>query len=114
MRKLQTQDVFNALRAIGKASLKEEIKPILKKANAGEMNVEDVGIEGVLGLIEIFSQKKSEQAIYDILSGPFEMKAKDVEQMDILKLAENLETLGKENDLKRFFTLLAGLITKKQ
>ncbi len=114
MRKIQTQDVFAALRAISKANLKEEIKPIIKKASAGEVNVEDIGIEGVLGMIEIFSQKKSEQAIYDVLSGPFEMTAKKVEQMDIVTLTENLETLGRENDLKRFFTLLAGLITKKQ
>ncbi len=114
MRKLQTQDVFNALRAISKANLKEEIKPILKQASAEGVNVEDVGIEGILGLIEIFSQNKSEHAIYDVLAGPFEMEAKQIETMDILTLAENLETLSKENDLKRFFTLLAGLITKKQ
>jgi len=114
MRKLQTQDVFAAMRAISKADLKEEIKPLLKKASAGEVNVEDVGIEGILGLIEIFSQNKSEKAIYEVLAGPFETTAKEVEQMDLLILVENLEMLTKENDLKRFFTLLAGLITKKQ
>jgi hypothetical protein len=114
MRKLQTQDVFAAMRAISKANLKEEIKPLLKKASDGETNIEDVGIEGILGMIEIFSQKKSEQAIYEVLAGPFEVTAKEIETMDFVTLAENLETLGKENDLKRFFTLLAGLITKKQ
>lgn len=114
MRKLQTSDVFAAMRAISKANLREEIKPILKQASAEGVKVEDVGIEGMLGLIEIFSKKNSEQAIYDVLAGPFEMTAKEVEEMDILMLAENLETLGKENSLKRFFTLLAGLITKRQ
>lgn len=114
MRKLQTQDVFAAMRAISKANLKEEIKPLLKKASAGEVNVEDVGIEGILNLIEIFSKHNSEQAIYEVLAGPFEVTQEDVKQMDILVLADNLETLGRENDLRRFFTLLAGLITKKQ
>lgn len=114
MRKLQTQDVFAVMRAISKANLKEEIKPLLKKASAGEVNVEDVGIEGILSLIEIFSKHNSEQVIYEVLAGPFEVKAKEVATMDFITLAENLETLSKENDLKRFFSLLAGLITKKQ
>ncbi|WP_313413136.1 hypothetical protein [Sedimentibacter sp.] len=114
MRKLQTQDVFAAMRAISKANLKEEIKPLLKKASAGEVDVEDVGIEGILNLIEIFSKQNSEYAIYEVLAGPFEMTPGAVKQMDILMLANYLETLSKENDLKRFFTLLAGLITKKQ
>ena len=77
------------------------------------MKVEDVGIEGILSLIEILAEKKCEQAIYEVLAGPFEMAPKEVEQMDLIALAENLETLAKENDLKRFFTLLAGLLSKK-
>jgi hypothetical protein len=113
MRKLQTSDVFNAMRLIKKANLKEEIKPVLKMAAAGEMNVEDVGIEGILSLIEILAEKKSEQAIYDVLAGPFEMEPKDVEKMDLNVLADNLDALAKENDLKRFFSLLAGLLGKK-
>ncbi len=114
MRKLQTQDVFATMRAIKRANLKEEIKPILKKVSDEGLAVEDAGLEGILGLIEIFAEKKSEQAIYEVLAGPFEMDTKEVETLDLSILAENLETLSKENNLKRFFTLLAGLITKKQ
>lgn len=114
MRKLQTQDVFAAMRAISKANLREEIKPFLKKASAGEVNVEDVGIEGILGLMEVLSRKNSEQAFYEVLAGPFEMAAEEVMTLDLVELAGMIETLSKENDLKRFFTLLAGLITKKQ
>lgn len=114
MRKLQTPDVFNALRAISKANLKEEIKPIIKKAIEEKLNIEDAGIEGILSMLEFFAQKKCEQAFYEVLSGPFEMSVDDVKKLDLLIFVDNLETLGKENDLKRFFTLLAGLITKKQ
>ena len=113
MRKLQTSDIFNALRLIKKANLKEEIKPILKMAESGELKVEEVGINGVLSFIEILSEKKAEQGIYELLAGPFEMKPKEVEQMDLITLAEHLETLARENDLRRFFTLLAGLNSKK-
>ncbi len=113
MRKLQTSDIFNALRLIKKANLREEIKPILKLASEGSMQVEDIGIEGIISLIEIMSEKKAEQAIYEVLAAPFEMTAKEVEQMDIISLAESLKILAQENDLKGFFTLLAGLISKK-
>ena len=112
MRKLQTSDVFNAMRVLKKANFKEEIKPILKMAGSGELKVEDVGIEGILGVIEILAEKKSEQALYEVLAPVFEVTIKEVEQMDLITLAENLETLAKENDLKRFFTLLAGLNQK--
>jgi len=113
MRKLQTSDLFNALRLIKKANLKEEVKPLLKLAGSGEMKVEDIGIEGILGLVEIMTESKAEKAIYEVLAAPFQTTAKEVEQMDLLTLAENLETMAKENDLRRFFTLLAGLNQKK-
>jgi hypothetical protein len=113
MRKLQTPDVFNALRAISKANLKEEIKPIIKKAIEEKMNLEDAGIEGVLSMIDFISQNRCEQAFYEVLSGPFEMAADEVRKLDLVIFADNLETLAKGNDLKRFFTLVANMIIKK-
>jgi len=113
MRKLQSSDLFATLRVIKKANLKEEIKPIIKKASEGEMDLKDVGIEGMLGVVEILTEKKAEKAIYEVLAGPFEITVDEVEKMDLIELAENLETLAQENDLKRFFTLLAGLTSKK-
>ncbi len=113
MRKLQPSDLFTALRLIKKANLKEEIKPILKLASSGELKVEDVGIEGILSVIEIISEKKSEQAFFDILSGPFEMDAKQVAALDLNEFADKIEQLVRENDLNRFFILLAGLNSKK-
>lgn len=112
MRKLQTSDVFNAMRLIKKANLKEEIKPILRRAGEGNLNVEDVGIEGILGFIEILTEKKSEQAIYEVLAGPFEMSPQEIETMTLDLLMENLQQLAKENDLKSFFTILLGLNKK--
>lgn len=110
MRKIQTTDLFNALRMIRKANLKEDIKPILKMAGSGDLKVEDVGISGILAFIEILSEKKCEQAIYEVLAPIFEVDVKDVAKMDLIELVENLQTLAKENDLKRFFTLLAGTV----
>lgn len=113
MRKLQSSDVFNALRVIKKAGIKSEIKPVIATVAKGGMSIEDVGIEGVLTVIEIFAEKKSEQAIYDVLAGPFEMEPKDVEKLELDDLIDKLQQLASENDLKRYFTVLAGMIGKK-
>ncbi|NCU41084.1 hypothetical protein EOL73_05020 [Candidatus Saccharibacteria bacterium] len=113
MRKLQSKDVFNAMRAISKANLKEELKPVLAKISENKMSIEDAGIEGILAVMEIFSAKKSEQAIYEVLAGPFEMTAKEVEELDLNVMLDNLIQLAQENNLKRFFTLLEGMISTK-
>ena len=112
MRKIKTSDVFNALRMIKKANLREEIKPILKQAINSELSIEDMGIDGILGVVEILTENKSEKAFYEVLAGPFEMAAEEVEELDLMLFVDNIETLVKENDLNRFFTLLAGLISK--
>lgn len=113
MRKLQTKDIFQALRLIKKANLKEEIKPVLSLAAAGEMSVQDVGIEGILSIIEIFSEKKAESAIYEFLSGPFEMEPEEVEALELMELMEKLNALGEENNLSVFFTSLSGMMQTK-
>lgn len=112
MRKLQSSDLFAAMRLVKKANIKEELKPILKLASEGGISVNDIGIEGILSFIEIMAEKKSEQAIYEVLSGPFEMGPKEIEKMDLLVLADNLKTLTEENDLQTFFKLLFGLMSK--
>lgn len=113
MRKLQTSDVFNALRLIKKAKLKEELKPVMELAGRGELRVEEIGIEGILTAIEIFSEKGAEKALYEVLSSPFEASPEEIEVMDINTLASRLEQLSKENDIRRFFTVLSGLLSKK-
>lgn len=113
MRKLQTTDIFSAMRAIKKAEIKEGLKPYLQMAAAGDMDLEDLGIEGFLGLIETLSETKSEMAIYEVLAGPFEMEAKEIKTMDLDVFIESLERLAKENNLKVFFKSLSGMIGKK-
>lgn len=113
MRKLQTNDVFAALRVIKAANLREEIKPVLKKAAEGKADVQSVGIDGILSLVELLSEKKAESAMYEVLAGPFEMSAAEVAALDIVTLAENIQTLARENDLKVFFGYVSGILGKK-
>ena len=113
MRKINTADVFKAMRLIQGSELKQKLIPIIKNVSASDDKV-NVGIAGMLSVIEVFAESKCEKMIYDWLAGPLEVDPKTIPEMDISELADNLEALGKENDLKRFFTVLSGLITKKQ
>ena len=113
MRKLKGTDLFNTLRLIKKANLKDELLPVIKQLTASGMSVEDMGITGFLTIIEILTERKAEQGIWEVLAGPFEMKPDEVAGLDLLDLAEKMEQLAEENDLKRFFTMLSGLMQKK-
>lgn len=113
MQKIKTADLFKAARLVQKSNMKEELKPIIKIAASESVDVADLGIEGMLTIIETLSQKNMEDAIYDLLSGPFEMTPEDVGNMELEELAEKLEVLAKENNLKGFFTHLSSLITSK-
>lgn len=114
MRKLKGSDLFNTLRLIKKAQMKDELLPVIKQLTSGGMSAEDIGITGILTIIEILTEKKAEQGIWEMLAGPFEMKPEEVADLDLLDLAEKMEQLAKENDLKRFFTMLSGLMQTKQ
>lgn len=113
MRKINTADVFEAMRLIQKSGLKDKLVPVIKNLS-GQEDPLDVGITGVLSMVEVFAESKCEKMIYDWLAGPLEVEAKSIAEMDLGQLADSLEALGRDNDLKRFFTVLSGLISKKQ
>jgi len=113
MRKLKTTDLFEAMRLIKKANLREELRPIIIQAANSNLAIEEVGIDGMLGVIEILSGKKAEQGLYDFLAGPFEMEPAEVSDLPINDLLDNLTTLSQENNLTNFMSALQGLITKK-
>lgn len=113
MRKLNTTDLFEAMRLIKKANLREELRPVIMRAAQSQLSVEEVGIDGLLGVIEILSEKKAEQGMYDFLARPFEVTPKEVSEWGLDELIENLTKLKEENNLKNFMNALQGLITKR-
>lgn len=118
MRKLIGKDIFEAFRIIKKAGLKEELQPLIKslasKVKEDGVNIEDIGISTILTIIEIMTEKKAEQGIWEFLAGPFEMAAGDVAELDFADLMDKFDQLVEDNDLKRFFTRLSGLMEKMQ
>ena len=111
MRKIATKDIFAAMRVIKKSGMKQELIPLVHKA--AEVGIENIGIEGILTVIEVLSENNAEKALYDVLAGPFEMTTEEVESLELEKFTAMLVELGEQNDLRNFFKALAGLITSK-
>lgn len=111
MKTLTTADIFAALRIVKTANLREQLKPIMRKAAEGKTTVEDIGIEAILAIIEGIAEAKAEKAFYDFLASPFEMTAAEVAALSPAELVGKLKQLKEENDLKNFITSLSGLIT---
>ena len=102
MRKLNTSDVFAFARIVKASGMREELKKILKDVAASEeMDLEDVGMDTILAILEALSEKQSEAAIYKLLAGPFETTAEEVEKMELPELAEKLVLLMKQQGFSK-------------
>jgi hypothetical protein len=109
MRKLKTSDLFAFARCLKDIGLKDEIKKIAMEAN----NVGDIaekGFDYFYILFEKVTDNKSEQAIYEFLSGIFEMTPEEVEKMDPIEWLDNLTKIADFNAWKTFFTTAARLM----
>ena len=113
MRKLVTTDVFDALRLVQRSGLREKLKPLIKEIAEQGTSAIDAGIMGFFQVVEIFAREDMEYMIYEWLAGPFEKEPEEVAHMDLDELTACLEALGRENNLRAFFTALSGLISKQ-
>ena len=112
MRKLQTQDIFKALRVVNGANLKEGLKEIVKKSGDGKIDVKDVGMDIIFEIFEKAADTKIEEMLYDFLAGPLEMSAKEVKEMEITALICNLKECTDSEGWKNFFKSVSALIMK--
>lgn len=120
MRKLQTHDVFMALKLIRAAGVKDEVRAMVqmvetKEKNGQKFNIRDAGMEFIFGLLEKFAGTESENAFYELLSGPLEIDVEEIKTMDPLDLVEKIQGLQEVIDgerFKNFFKSVAGLVEK--
>lgn len=121
MRKLNTADVFAAARVIRASGMRDHLIPLIQRAAAeveglqGEEKksvLSKIGINGVLTVLEAMAEKKSEDAIYEVLSGPFECLPADVQAMPLDELTDKLRQVAEENHLKDFFGYVSGILGK--
>ena len=108
MRNLITKDVFSAMRLIKALDLKEEIKAISTKQESQE----SLGFELLFTIFEKASEINAEKKLYEFLSGPLEMKASEIEKMDLLEMVELVTKSIDIENWKSFFTSVSTLIAK--
>ena len=101
MRKLKTSDIFAFARVIKASGIRSELTAFVQKLSLeGEADLEKVGIDTMLLIMEALVEKKSEAAIYDALAPIFEMTPQEVEDMPPSDLFEALKELADQNDLE--------------
>jgi len=106
MRKLKTSDIPVLCRCLKKLGLKEKFQTVAKEANTIQ-EAWDKGFDLIWSLFDVATEPEGEGAIYEFLAGPFEMTAKQVRDLDIDVLLENLQQLAAENNLASFFKFAA-------
>lgn len=97
MRELIGYDLGNAARAIAASGLRYRLEAIKNKIKAGEKNVEKVGFETILAVIEGFASPGAEKAIYQFLSGPLEMTGEAIGNLSILDLLSKMDIVFKDS-----------------
>ena len=112
MRKLNTADVFAAVRVVKISGARAELQSVLKRALDSGADLEDVGMDGFLTVLEALGERKVEQAIYEVLAGPLEITPDAVGTMPLDEMVAALKQIAEENDLKHFFTFVSSMSGK--
>lgn len=119
MRKLRTTDVFAGMRLVKKAGLKETVQRIAalakerKKEESEGVNIEELGIDMVLEIIENLAEVGAEQKVYEFLAGPLEKTVEELKNMEVLELIEMMKSYKEVENVdgwKAFFQSLLRLM----
>ena len=103
MRKLNTSDLFAAMRMIKKCKLKDTIKETILTIDK-KQDVEATGFDLIFGIIEAMSEENCEKEFYNFLSKPFEMTPQEVEKLEIDNLINGIKEIADLENWKSFFT----------
>lgn len=137
MRKLNTSDVFAFCRIVKATDAREQLRVIVasaakqkeaykaakaeaeaaraagKKAkDPAQVDVTQVGVDGVLAIIEAAVEPRAEALVYRFLAGPLECSPDDVAAMPLDELVPVLRELARENNLTTFFNSVSGILGK--
>lgn len=102
MRKLTTDDMFNAINIAVKHGFDEEL--VKKIANMNEGGEKDELKFGLGLFVKLIASPKTKEAIYEFLSAPFEMSVEEIRVQSPNDTLKMFKQFSKDNDLKDFFT----------
>ena len=115
MRKLITADVFAFARVIKASGMREQLTSFVRKLAAQDktLDVESVGYEGILIMIESLAERKAETALYEALAAVAEMKPDEVKNLPPAEFFGLFKQIAEENDVGAFFGSVSGILGKK-
>lgn len=109
MRNLQAKDIFSMSRLIMSLDLKDEFKKIADKVD-GKTDLNSIGYEMFFTVLGKCTDEKTENKVYEFLSGPLEIKVEEVAIMDIFDLSEKIMEVASIDKWKLFFNKASQLI----
>lgn len=114
MRKIITADVFAFARVIKASGMREQLTAFIRKlaAQDKELDVEAVGYEGLLVMIEALAERKAENALYEALGSIAEMKPSDIQNLPPAEFFKLFKDISEENDINAFFGYVSGILGK--
>lgn len=104
MKNLSGANLFEAMRLIKEAGIREEVKTLADKITDGA-SVNEVGLELLLTLSEKLSEKKIEHLFWELISKNFEMSPEEVKNLDLFDLLEGLMKIADVDRWKAFLNL---------
>lgn len=110
MRKLATEDIFNAMRLFKAADMKKEFSDIM--ANAKGKTQKEVGIEMIYTIITKCADKTFEKAFYEFVAAPLEIEPKAVAKMSPFSLVDSLYEIAEPREWVDFFKRVRALNQK--
>jgi len=114
MRKLETHDLFVAMRLVNTSGIKEEFeKMAVKVADMKQVNLQEVGISFLISVLSGCSNDSSEKLIYEFLGGILEIAPDEIRKMDPMDLVKNLQELKNVinvEEWKAFFISLRKIL----
>lgn len=107
MRKLLGKDAFTVSRIIRKSNLKKEIESIIENVEKGT-DYTQLGVKVFMAVFESCAHEGVENEIFSFLDDILEIP--NTSEMDIFELIELIKKYSKENDLKRFLSLVGSTV----
>ena len=104
VRKMNTSDLFDFLRLVKKIGIKDDLKGVVSKFTANkEATQAEIGVDVAFAIMEIFSDNKAEEEIYNFLSKPFQCAPEDVKNNDLTDTIQKITEIADVEMWKSFF-----------
>lgn len=113
MRKLQTSDLFSAMRLVSKIDLKRDLQEIYRRSQEAHMSQREAGLEVFYILLSKAAEEKTEALVYEFLADIFEVKPESIRTMPPTEMFEKVFEAAGPAEWMDFFGKVRRLTAQK-